>query len=107
MKLQNAYCTQQQGGEEDRWQIRTGDGDHTLLTWLPVELDAETAMSYLHFARPFELDAYNLGHDAGSKETALLAAKDAKVAETKITFLENENIRLANTLDRLITDQEA
>ena len=107
MKLQNAYCTTQLDTYENKWQVLTGDGKHTLLTLLPAALGAEKAMSYLHFARPFELEAYNVGHDEGAKESALLAAKDAEIAAIQIKFLENENNRLASTLDRLLTDQEA
>jgi hypothetical protein len=101
--LQSAYCTQQQGGDEPRWQVLNQAAE--VLAFLPRELSASGAMDFLEFARPFELSAYQAGLIEG-KRLNDDGMKNIKADyDIKLKLLSQENERLADILDKHLTEE--
>ena len=106
IKLATAYCTTRMGEHDDKWQVLTGDGEHTLLELLPAGLTPQEAMAYLHFARPYEADAHASGLEEGKALAEVTAETALEAKDMQIKFLESENLRLSATLDRLLSNEE-
>lgn len=103
--LQTATITQFPQSFDKSWYVRTADANEELGV-LPDTLNAKEAMSYLHFARPFELKALNIGINHGRKQMAT-EFENVKIAlHSQIKFLEQENQRLANELERMIVGDQ-
>lgn len=100
IKLANANVTQHTNdGDKTDWKIRaniTGE----LLGSLPKNLTSAQVFNILHFARKFELEAFNKGIAFGKQEYK--NAYDNTMAQYKETLSKAaiENERLADALDK-------
>jgi hypothetical protein len=98
--LQTAFIQQRKTYKDNSWVVFDTDGNE--LFALDGALEPKTAMSYLHFARPFELEALNIGIEYGKKlaETGYIVR--AETAETRARLLADENERLSMKLLQVI-----
>lgn len=102
--LQSAYIRQSKDVENNTWVVFT-EGD-VEIGKLSNTLNPKQAMSYLHFAREFELDAFNIGIMFGTKQEHEKAEKVFQQMRNKIAKLEQQNIGLSSNLERLIIGEE-
>lgn len=102
--LQTAYIRQSRDVGNNAWVVFT-DKDEEIGT-LSNELDPKQAMSYIHFARKFELGAFNIGIEFGKKEEHDKAEKVFQSLLAKIKELEEQNIALSDNLERFIIGEE-
>lgn len=104
IKLQTAYIRQSRDIKENAWVVFS-DKDEELFT-LSNKLSPKEAMSYLHFARPFELEAFNIGIDYG-REIEMERSEDIfKKMRGDLIVLEEMNERLSNQLAKFIIGTE-
>lgn len=97
-------ATQYPQSDDKDWHIV--DQANKELTRLPSDLDERGVMSYLHFARPFELEALNIGINHGRIEAEKNFANKEIAYKSQIEFLEQQNQRLSTQLERHILGQE-
>lgn len=106
--LQTAYVTQHttENGKQD-WIVYNEDKEQIAI--LPKELDERQAISYLHFARRFELVAFNKGVQF-QKDKVPSDMKELQKLVKQLTLekeeMKNYNIKLANELDKLTLKYE-
>lgn len=102
--LQSAYIRQSRDVDNNAWNIFTED--NLKIGRLSNELNPKQAMSYLHFAREFELKALNIGIRFGEAQEHDKAEIVFQKLKAKIDFLEKQNIGLSENLERLIIGEE-
>ena len=92
--LQAAQITQYPDQPDKTWYVRDNEGND--LGKLPGTLSPKEAMSYLHFARPFELEALNIGIQFGKKQadTVLQKRMNQAIAYAEQVTAENERLSL-------------
>lgn len=101
--LATAYVTQHttKNGKQD-WIVLNADEKE--MATLPKELTEKEAMAFLHFARPFELVAFNKGVQF-QKEKAPEEMKELQRLVKQLTNdkeeMKKENVKLSNELDKI------
>jgi len=101
--LQSAFITTDPHNPQDSWKVIDARGrGNQLLAELAGNLSDKEAMSYLHFARPFELAALNIGIHFGKGQYKNIADKQIDFLTKKIQFLEEQNIKLSEKLEKFI-----
>ena len=98
--LQTAYFNRQRDVDENNW--RLFDTKDNKLYTLPGKLSPREAMSYLHFARPFELSAFNVGIWFGKTEQKKWDDAIIEKLKKDVEFLANQNIKLSEKLEKWI-----
>lgn len=102
--LQTAYATKANVIGED-WKICNADTDKVLKE-LPGTLDERGVMSYLHFARSFELEALNIGIAFGAAREAQKSEDIFQDLKTQNLFLQQQNEMLSGKLEQIIIGNE-
>ena len=102
--LQTAYIRQSKDVENNTWIVFNTEDEE--LAKLPNTLDPKQAMSYMHFARPFELAALNIGIRHGIKTEHIKAEAVFQAMRQQMKALEERNILLSNKLEKFIIEQE-
>ena len=86
--------------KDNTWIVFNTDNEE--LGKLSNTLSPKEAMSYLHFARPFELEALNTGIQFGKKEAGRFFEQQLANANKVIEEANAENERLALKLLQMI-----
>jgi len=102
--LQSAYIKQAIDVDNNIWMVFS-EQDEKLST-LPNTLNPKEAMSYLHFARKFEIDALNKGIAFGIKETADKHEALFQDLKEQNLFLQQQNEILSTKLEKFIIGEE-
>ena len=99
--LQHAHVTQRDGDAgKSAWEVRA-NMSHDILAELPPNLSEADVFAILHFAREFELAAWNAGIAwRKDQQNERLAAEINHLRDVN-RDLETHNTVLAETLDRL------
>ena len=100
--LQAAQITQYPDQPDKTWYVRDNEGND--LGKLPGTLSPKEAMSYQHFARPFELEAFNIGIEFGKQEVTRLYETRLANAKHFHDGLIAENERLSLKLLQMIEE---
>jgi len=98
--LQTAYVTQQRDIDENKWQVLDEEGNK--IAELPRTLSTKEALSYLHFSKPFELKALNIGIEHGKSEMKKIAEPRIIKLLDDIKFLVEKNELLSTKLEKFI-----
>ena len=101
--LQTAYAHQEMVGEDTDWRIY--DARRKELGKLPANLTPKQAMSYIHFARPFEMAALNIGINFGKAQENKRLSIDLDLCKNKLKILEEQNKKLSTALEKAIIKQ--
>ena len=101
--LQSAYANQQRDVDNNNWHVYSEQNKD--LATLPGTLSPKLAMSYIHFARPFELEALNIGINFGKQQQLKISQKQMEFYEGRIKFLEEQNEKLSNSLEKAIINK--
>ena len=98
--LQSAFINQQRDIDDNTWHVYSEEKKE--LGTLPNTLSPKDAMSYLHFARPFELQALNIGIKFGRQEQ--MKASSAQILQLKmdVDLLIRQNDKLSTKLEKFI-----
>ena len=83
------------------WRVCESGTNRELAT-LSGTLDEKAGMSYLHFARKFELEALNKGIEFGKSQEHDRAEIVFQQMRNQIAELEKQNIGLSTHLEKLI-----
>lgn len=100
--LQSAYIRQSIDARNNAWVMYDTKGNE--LYELPNTLSPEQAMSYLHFARGFELSALNIGIQFGKKEATQAISTYVDELKARIGMLSEQNVGLATQLEKFIIE---
>ncbi len=103
--LQTAYIRQSLDFANNTWIVFNEQGEK--IGELPSEQLAHKAMSYLHFARPFELEALNEGIRQGKQFEIKKTNKMSQILknmQNKIEDLEAKNTELYAQLEKSIIE---
>ena len=104
--LQNAHVTQHtSNGIKTEWKIEQNISNE-LLGSLPPQLTEDTVFAILNFARKYELIAFNEGIKVGKDKTVKVYDEMITTIGNKLAIATEENIRLAEALERHIIFQE-
>jgi hypothetical protein len=95
--LQSAYIRQSRDVRDNAWIVYDEAGNE--LAELPKHLDPQQAMSYLHFARRFELAALQEGFADGGRMIRANFEAAIAVLRMQIEQLEQQNIHLSTILN--------
>lgn len=102
--MENAYATWALGEDDNSWLVRDKDG--TEIARLPSHWDEKMCMTAIRLARMAEKEAYDTGLADGKKvATETLKATLGKT-DKHIRFIEEQNERLSEKLEKLIIGQE-
>ena len=104
IKLQSAYVTQLTTEAEGKSEWIVMDKDGNKLYELPGNLDEHQVMACIHFARKFELDAFNAGINFWKEKTQKQIENMNKNYNNAVSFLKEENARLAYILEDAIVN---
>ena len=101
--LQNSHVNQytDENGKKSVWEVQKNKTNEVLAV-LPKELNDEQVFKVLHFARDFELLAFNIGMKYMQKEMIENHLAEKSVYMKMIDQLKQENERLAEKLEELI-----
>lgn len=104
LQLTQAYAQTIQDKDKNGWVVYNHKNER--LAVLPQPCDEHTAMAAIHLGRDVEAAAYKQGLDIG-KNLAIQATKQ-KIEELRLqkNFLEQENIRLSQTIQRLLGNED-
>lgn len=100
--LQTAYIRQSRDVKENVWVVFDTEGNE--IGELPNTLNPKEAMSYLHFARPFELEALNIGIQFGKEEAKRFYERQLANAKMFVDAVNAENERLSMKLLHMIEE---
>lgn len=98
--LQTAYIRQSKDVRNNAWIVYDTDGRE--LDELSNTFTPEQAMSYLHFARRYELEALNIGINFGKSQQSRVDKDQIIVLKQQVALLEQQNIGLAAHLQNII-----
>lgn len=100
--LQTAYIRQSRDVKDNTWVVFDTEGNE--IAELASTLDPKEAMSYLHFARPFELTALNVGIRFGKEEAKRFYEGQLANAKAFVDAVNAENERLSMKLLQMIEE---
>lgn len=104
--LQNAHVTQHSTKEgKSAWKVQKNKTNEDLYD-LPGHFSEKDVFAALHFARDFELIAFNSGIQFMKIEMERKILEDREKAMTVIHKLESANNMLANKLAKFIGEEE-
>ena len=98
--LQSAYIRQSRDVEDNAWIVFNTKSEE--IGKLSSTLNPKEAMSYLHFARPFELAAFNKGIQFGKDEAKRFYENRLTKANEYIEAVNAENERLSMKILQMI-----
>lgn len=104
IKLQTAYIRQSRDVKDNAWVVFSDKDEE--LGELSNTLSPKDAMSYLHFARPFELEAFNTGINYGRDLENIKSETIFQKMKSDLIILEEMNIRLSKQLEKFIIGNE-
>lgn len=99
--LQTAYIRQSRDVKDNTWIIFNSETDEEIGE-LPSDFSPKEAMSYLHFARKFELEALNIGIRHGRSIEVDASDKIFQSMKNKIKELSVQNMGLSVQLEKFI-----
>jgi hypothetical protein len=100
--LQTAYVTQLTTEDKGKGDWVVYNEDKIELYRLPADWDEKTVMAVIHFARKFELEAFNRGIEFWKQRANSLFENERMMYKAQFEALKDENNRLAEKLDELI-----
>lgn len=98
--LQTAYIRQSKDVKDNAWVGFNTEGEE--IFELSGTFSPKQAMSYLHFARPFELEALNKGIRFGKEEAGRQYREHLEMAAAQMQSLMAENEKLATKILQFI-----
>ena len=99
--LANCHVTQNtKDGKKSDWIVKRKDGEE--LATLPKDLNEKQVMKAIHFARKFELIAFNKGIQFKKSVKTEMVPDERKKLHAVIAGLEKHNSVLAEKLDNFI-----
>jgi len=105
IKLQKCYIRQSLDVKENAWVVFSEENEE--LHELDAALTPKAAMSYVHFGRKFELEAFNVGITFGKSEERKIALKVIAELKAKLEFIEQQNMLLSTKLEQFIIGEES
>ena len=97
VRMKGASATQHTNkGKKGDWTINASSGEK--ISSLPFDMNEQHVMKAIHLAREAELEAFNIGINFGKSATQATIRR----LEQKNIALANENIKLSETLNRLL-----
>lgn len=104
LALQNAYATWVRNEEDNQWVVRDKDSEE--LYKFPAHWKEKDCMIAIKLGRKFETLAFGLGIGQGIKETQTKYKGVLKQTDAHIRFIEEQNERLSEKLEKLIIGEE-
>jgi len=105
IKLQKCHIRQSLDVKDNTWVVFSEAGEE--LHELDAALTPKAAMSYVHFGRKFELEAFNTGINFGKSEERKIALRVIAELKAKLEFIEQQNIMLSTKLEKFIIGEES
>lgn len=102
--LQSAYASWVMAENDGKWVVYDSDGNELGRfpdTWGPKE-----CMIAIRFGREFEKKAFELGKHVGAEERNKHYQGILKQTDSHIRFIEDQNERLSEKLEKMIIGQE-
>ena len=104
--LQHAHVTQHSDSKGNSpWRVNKNITNETMAE-LPQHFSEEEVFAIMHFARKFELIAFNEGIGHGKKVTREVYEQKIQFGDEQLRLAREENERLANKLMQLIAKEE-
>ena len=104
LQLQSAYLQTVRDQDANQWIIYSSSNER--LGSLPAGLNNSEAMGLMHFARAYELKAFNAGANVGRERAERAHGLIAKQLNEQMDLLAKENMRLAHALEKHLIETE-
>ena len=104
LKLQSCHATQLSSDDGiSSWIVK--DSENNPIYELPLHWTEKDVMAAIHFARHFEMIAYNKGIESISKYEKNKMTTMKTTYDGMIGFLKEENMKLSNMIEQLMEEK--